>query len=119
MVPRLVANLDLFLNDGGLVRSRERIGKSSLYLQDISYPILLPRYSHTTDLIIMVCHLKYKHLGIAATRSKLRLSGFGINKARQAIKSVISSCSLCKRYNAIYFKYPKVTNLQKHRVNFV
>ena len=67
----------------------------------------------------MDCHLKDKHLGIAATLCKLRLSGFWLNKARQAIKSVISSCILCKRYNVIYSKYPKVTNLPKHRVNFV
>ena len=37
-VSHLVANLELFLDDRGLVRSRERIGKSSLYPQDILYP---------------------------------------------------------------------------------
>ena len=36
-----VANLDLFLDDRGLVRSRGRIGKSSLHPQDILYPVLL------------------------------------------------------------------------------
>ena len=118
-VPPLLANLDLFLNDRGLVRSSRRIGKSSLYPQDILYPVLLPRYSHITDLIIMDFHLKYKHLSNVATLSKHCLSGFWINKARHAIKSVISSCSLWNTYNAISFKYPKVTNVPKHRVNFV
>ena len=97
----LVANLDLFLNDIGLIRFRERIRKPNLYPQDILYPILLTRYSYITDLIFMDCHLNCKHRGIAATLSKLRLSGFRINKARQTVKSVIPSCSLCKRYNAI------------------
>ena len=35
------------------------------------------------------------------------------------ITTVISSCSLCKNYDTISFKYPNVTNLPKHRVNFV
>ena len=39
--------------------------------------------------------------------------------ARQRIKAVISSCSLCMKPNAISFKYPKVTNLPKYRVNCV
>lgn len=83
------------------------------------FPVLLPGFSHLTALIIMDCHVKCKHLGIAATLCKFRLSGFWVHKARQRIKAVISSCSLCKKYNAISFKYPKVTNLPKHRVNFV
>ena len=55
------------LDDRGLVRFKGRIDKSSLYPQDIVYPVLIPRYSHITDLIIMYCHFKCKHLGIAAT----------------------------------------------------
>ena len=113
-VPPLVANLNLFLDDRGLVRSRGRIGKYSLYPQDILYPVLYPQYSYITDLIIMGCHHKCKHLGITASLSKLCLSGFWINKARKAIKLVISSCSLCKRYNAIHLEL--VNDMSTHPV---
>ena len=64
-------------------------------------------------------HVKYKHLVIAATLCKLRLPGFWVHKARQRIKAVISSCSLCKKDCAISFKYLKVNNLPKQRVNFL
>ena len=67
----------------------------------------------------MDCRIKCKYFGIAGTLCKLRLSGFGVHQTRQRIKAVISSCSLCKKCNAISFKYPKITNLPKHRVNFV
>lgn len=118
-VPHLVARLNLFLDEAGLIRSRGRIGKSEFHSPDILFPVLLPGFSHLTALIIMDCHVKCKHLGIAATLCKFRLSGFWVHKARQRIKAVISSCSLCKKYNAISFKFPKVTNLPQHRVNFV
>ena len=65
----------------------------------------------------MDCDKICKHLGIAATLSKL--SGFWVHKSTQRIKPVISSCRLYKKYNTISFTYPKVTNLPKHRVNFV
>ena len=67
----------------------------------------------------MDCYVKCKHFSIAATLRELRLSGFLVHKDRQRIKVVYSSYSLCKKYNAISFKYPKVTNLSKYRVNFV
>ena len=35
------------------------------------------------------------------------------------MKSVISKCSLCQKFNSLSFRYPKITNLPKHRVNLV
>ena len=119
-VPFLVASLTLFLDEEELIRSKDRICKSEFPFHDVLFPILLPRFSRLTELVFMACYVKCKHLDIAATLCKLRLSGLGVHKTRQRIKAVISSYSLCKKYNAISLKeYPKVTNLLKHRVNFV
>lgn len=117
--PPLVSKFKLFLDDEGLIRSRGRIGKSTYFSDAVLHPILLPKSCHVTSLIIMDCHLKCRHLGIAATFSKFRMLGFWIPKARQAIKTVISCCVICKKYNTLSFRYPKVTNLPKHRVNLV
>ena len=35
------------------------------------------------------------------------------------MKKVISKCFTCKKFNNLAFKYPKITNLPKHRVNFI
>ena len=49
----------------------------------------------------------------------MRLSGFWIPQARQAVKRVLSLCTMCQKFNSLSFKYPKVTNLPKHRVNLI
>ena len=118
-VPILVSNLNLFIDEFGVLRSNGRSGKCSTFEYDLINPILLGKNHDLTKLIIQDCHAKCQHLGIGSTLTKVRMSGFWIPKARQAIKNVISSCYLCKRFNSLSFKYPKVTNLPKHRVNFV
>ena len=118
-VPNLVSNLNLFIDDHGVLRSNGRSGKCSQYEYDLINPILLAKDHNLTRLIIEDCHVKVQHLGISATLTKVRMSGFWIPKARQAIKNVISPCTMCKRFNSLSFKYPKVTNLPKHRVNFI
>ena len=101
------------------MRTRGRNGKSEFYYYEVLYPILLPRNSHLTRLMILNSHQDCKHLGISATLNRLCLSGFWIFRARQSVKTVISSCNLCRKFNSISFRYPKVTNLPKHRVNLI
>ena len=117
--PDLVKNLNLFLDNEGSIRSRGRIGKNTLFEYEVINPILVGKKHPLTALIINDCHLKVKHLGLQATLNKVRLSGFWIPKARQAVKNVISHCIMCQRFNSLAFKYPKMTNLPKHRVNMV
>ena len=51
--------------------------------------------------------------------NNLRLSGFWVPRSIQSIKNVISPCIACRKCNALNYKYPKVTNLPKDRVNLV
>lgn len=81
----------------------------------------LPNFnSHSlTELIIKESHHRYNHLSINATVIKLRLSGFWVPKTWQAVNYVISKCYICKIFNNLAFRYTKLTNLPKHRVEFV
>ena len=117
--PRLVRDLNLFLDPEGIIRSRARIDRKNNCPYEVKYPILLPKYSPLTKLIIRDCHDNCKHLGVATTLCKLRLSGYWVPRARQAVKRYISDCFVCKKYNGLSFKYPKLTNLPKHRVNLI
>ena len=74
------------------------------------FPIVLAKDHPLTKLIIISMHEKCIHLGLSATLSKLRLNGFWITKSRQCIKEVLSTCFICKRYDSLAFKYPKITN---------
>ena len=51
--------------------------------------------------------------------TKMRLSEYWITRARQVIKSVLSECYICKRYNSLAFKYLRLTNLPKHSLNLI
>ena len=119
LVPDLVNNLNLFLDKDGLIRCDGRIGKTTYFDQSIINPVLLAKDHCLTKLIIEQCHLNVKHLGIQSTLNNLRLSGFWVPRSIQSIKNVISPCIACRKCNALNYKYPKVTNLPKNRVNLV
>ena len=75
-LPELVQNLNFFSDQSGIVRSRARINKTIECPSEVKYPILLSKYSALTKLIVQECHNDSRHLGIAATLCKLRLSGY-------------------------------------------
>ena len=49
----------------------------------------------------------------------LRELGCWISKGRAAVKSEIGNCTVCRKYNALAFKYPKFTDVPKHHMNLV
>ena len=119
VAPLLVSNLNLFLDPQGIIRSRGRISKCLYYNYDIHNPVLLPRESRFTQLFILDSHVKMQHLGIGTTLNYIREQGFWIPKGRMAVKSALSTCRVCKKYNTLAFKYPKFTDMPKHHMNLV
>ena len=118
-IPDLVRNFNLFLDHNNIVRSDCRVGKSEYFAYEVLNPILLPKVHHLTNLIILDAHSRIKHLGIQATLNKVRLNGFRLIKPYMSVRTVISPCITCKRFNALAYKYPKMTNLPEHRVNMI
>ena len=118
-IPPLVSNLNLFLDDKGIIRSRGRISKCQYFKYEIHNPVLLPKEHRLTTLIINDSHLKMQHLGIGTTLNYIREQGYWIPKGRMAVKNILSSCYVCKKYNALAFKYPKFTDMPKHHMNLV
>ena len=118
-VPALVNNLNLFLDNKGLIRSRGRIGKSLMFDFEVMNPILLAKDHHFTRLIVEFYHKKCKHLGVQTTLNTIRNNGCWIPRMRQYVKKVLGLCLTCKKFNSLAFRYPRMTNLPKHRVNFV
>ena len=118
-VPVLVKNLDLFLDGRGIIRSRGRIGKARMFDFEVVNPILLAKNHALTTLVIEFYHKRSKHLGVQTTMNTVRLNVFWIPKMRQCIKNVLNNCITCKKLNNLSYHYPKMTNLPKHRVNFI
>ncbi|CAL4085627.1 unnamed protein product [Meganyctiphanes norvegica] len=117
--PDLVNNLNLFIDRTGLMRSNGRIGKNKYFEYEVINPVLLAKDHLLTRRIIEEAHLQVKHLGIQATLNNVRLAGFWLTHPYQSVKNVINPCVICQKFNALSYRYPKVTNLPKHRVNFV
>ena len=114
--PDLVRNLNLFLDDFGLIRSKGRLSRSNHYDFEVLNPILLGKRHHLTLLIIRQSHYECKHLGIQATLTRLRLRGFWITSARSTIKRVLSECIVCKKFNSFSYQYPRFTNFSRAQV---
>ena len=70
-VPKLVMDLDLFLDKVRLIRSKGRIAKTNYYDYNVINPILLGKNHPLTRLIILNCHKNCKHLGIQTTLNLL------------------------------------------------
>jgi len=114
-----VKSLNLFLDENGLIRSKGRLAKCFKFNFDLCNPILLPKDCHLTALIVEYFHDKSLHLGVSSTLNSVRNAGFWIPHGRSAVKRVLNSCSICKRFNSIPFRYPKRTDFIADRVNFV
>lgn len=118
-VPDLVKNLNLFFDESGLLRAGGRLNKCDSLNFSVRNPILLPKISPLTNLIISDSHQKCMHLGTNSTLAAVRNEGFWIPRGRTVVKQVIKSCTICKKFNSIPFKYPNRTDFIGANVNFV
>ena len=88
--------LSPFLDDCGLLRVGGRLEKSSLPFE-IKHPVILPRSSHVTNLIIDHYHQKVNHQGKGMTMNEIRSNGLWIVNLSAAVSSHIYKCVQCRR----------------------
>ena len=111
--PDLVKNLHLFEHEN-LIRCKGRIEQSDLP-SHTKFPLILPRHHHLTKLLILHAHQETLHGGVNDTLCKVR-ENFWIPKGRQAVKTTIKSCYVCKRLEGKPYQYPSPPPLPKARV---
>ncbi|KAF0305677.1 hypothetical protein FJT64_022742 [Amphibalanus amphitrite] len=117
--PKLVNDLNLFLDEGDILRCKGRLSRLNYYSYSTLNPVLLAKEHQLTSLLINDQHLKCKHLGIGTTLTALRERGFWIPAGRQVVKRILKDCITCKKHNSLAFSYPKLTDLPKERVRFL
>ena len=103
--------------ENNLLRCKGRIEYANIEY-DAKHPILLPREHYLTELIILNCHERVHHNGLAATLSELR-SRFWVAKGRQRVKGVIRKCRNCIRVQGKAYSVPPVAALPEFRVQSV
>ena len=96
-LPNIVGQLNVYVDRMNILRVRskcDRWKKGERYY----FPILLPKNSELTKLIIVDLHIRMKHAGCYSLLSELRKE-FWIPKIFSTVKKVIKNCVTCKRYN--------------------
>ena len=111
---RLSRQLGIVNNENGLLVCQGRLANSDLDIQ-AKYPIILPRESPLTELIIKDCHHKVHHNKLRCTLAELR-SRFWVLHGRQKVKHVISKCQVCRKLEGPLFRTPAAAPLPTFRV---
>ena len=91
-----IAKLNPCLIDG-LIRVGGRMQHSTLS-SDEKHPIILPALHVVTSLIIRHYHVSNGHMGVAQVLASVQ-EKYWLIRGRKAIRSVLSKCVTCKRYN--------------------
>ncbi|GBN74844.1 hypothetical protein AVEN_232280-1 [Araneus ventricosus] len=86
-----------YLDDNNVLRVRGRLEESEFSSNEI-HPIILPKQSKFSELLIRREHNKVCHGGVSATLSKIR-SRYWIPKGRQIDKRVLRDCLICRKYS--------------------
>ena len=106
--------LDPFLDEYYLLRVGGRLNKGS-FCKDLKHPVILPRKSHITELIISHFHQKLKHQGPSMTTNEIRQGGFWIIGCSLAINTFISKCVICRKFRG-KIQAQKMSDLPTDRV---
>lgn len=118
-LPPLCRNLQLFLDDYGILRSRGRLQESPHFSYDAVNPVVLAGKSQLAKLYIWQAHVSCKHLGTNTCLSYLRSGGFWLTEARRNVSKVLKSCVKCKKFNLNPPKSPTGARLPHYRSNLI
>ena len=111
---RIIKDLGLYLDPKGILRCRGRLHHSELQYA-AKHPILLPKKSQLSELLIMEAHAVVLHGGVSDTLTHIR-QRFWIPQGRQSVKNCIKKCKTCIRYDGRTCQYPGPPPLPAERV---
>lgn len=94
VVSSKVQQLRLFLDGEGVLRVNTCLGNANIPAS-AKEPMLLPKQSHFTTLIIWRVHHRLHHAGVAQTLAELRQM-FWIPQGRQVIRNLLRTCVRCR-----------------------
>ena len=91
----MVTKLNIFKDNAGLLRVKAKFKR---WHTSSDYPILLPKNSKITVLVVEEIHRKLRHAGIYNVLSELRKSYY-VPSHYSVVKKIINNCSHCARFN--------------------
>jgi len=86
--------LDPFLDSHGILRLGGRIKQANLPY-DLKHPVMLPKKSDITELIVRHHLHQVKHQGRGITLNSLRSNGYWVIGGTSVVRNLISRCVVC------------------------
>ena len=111
--PPLIKQLDLFLDENGIIRCKGRLQHAEIH-HGAKYPFLLPKHNDFTRLVIKQAHDEVLHSGINATVAAI-LQNYWIPSVKQQVKSFIKGCVICRRTHGPSYFVPDPPPLPQFR----
>ncbi|XP_059218365.1 uncharacterized protein LOC131994991 isoform X1 [Stomoxys calcitrans] len=87
--------LNPYVDDENILRVSGRLENAKFLSLEARRPIILPKGSPFTRLVVQSYHQKFLHINMATALSEIRLR-FWVPSLRQLLKSVQSACQACK-----------------------
>ena len=107
--------LGLYLDRHGLVRCGGRL-KNAEICEGARHPLLLPKNSKLTDLIVENQHKRALHTGVAQTLGLVRHK-YWIPHGRSVVKRALRQCAVCRRHEGGPYRMPFIPPLPYSRVS--
>ena len=83
--------LDPYLDANDILRVGGRLRRANI--SEVSkHPVILPRRSHITNLILQYCHQATKHQGSGMTHNEVRQRGYWIIGGTSVVANLVSRC---------------------------
>lgn len=106
--------LDPFVDRDGLLRVGGRLKLADVPYEE-KHPLILPRKSHVTNLILCESHERARHQGRGITQSEIRASSYWIIGGQSVVTYHISSCVKCCKLRSTTLEQ-KMADLPTDRV---
>ena len=92
-----ISTLNPFMDKYSTIRVGGRIRRSGLS-DECKYPIILPKKSKVTDLIVQWCHYNTAYSGRGMTLNEIRCRGFWVICGSSVVNSAIFKCVTCHKF---------------------
>ena len=110
-MPPLVGQLNLYIDELGLLRVKSKFGKFGISC----HPIILPKSSFLTEIIIIEMHSVHNHCGAYHLLKELRTE-FYVVGFFSLVQRLLRRCVTCRRFNARTIKLNQ-SDYRKDRMN--
>ena len=109
-----ISSLNPFIDSEEILRVGGRLSRSNLEFATV-HPVILPKRSHVTKMIILECHESVQHAGRGFTINEIRTRGFWIVNCNSSVRHMIYNCVKCRRLRGST-SYQQMANLPSDRL---